>query len=101
VKKAILVMDQSAAGLKSNVGGTDLILKSLGNNSYSLVQNLFSMKKVSWELMDALGRELQQQPLKETQQIKIDLDLSSYAPGVYYLKLYADDKASVIKLPVR
>jgi hypothetical protein len=101
VQKAILVMDQSAVGLKSNAGGTNLIVKSLGNNNYSLVQNLSSIKRVSWELRDALGRELQQQSSKETQQIKIDLDLDAYAPGVYYLKLYMDDKAAVIKLPVR
>jgi hypothetical protein len=101
VRKAILVMDQSAVGLKSNSGGTDLILRSLGNNNYSLEQHLSSAKKVSWELRDALGRSLQQQPSGEVQNIKIDLDLSTYAPGVYYLKLSEDDKASVIKLPVR
>jgi hypothetical protein len=50
------------------------------------------------ELYNYQGKQLMNKSFQFNTSTATEVDISSYAPGIYFLKLYASDSFDVIKL---
>jgi PKD repeat protein len=99
VSRGIYISDK-VVGLKNLQAERDIKLLTLSNDHFIIEQELNASCNLSYQLRDAQGKTLTEQRSTTVNHISIDLDLSSYAKGIYFLTVVRDHAPLVIKLPV-
>lgn len=97
--KTIVVVNK-AVGIKTNSYYSELKVRTLSANHYLVEQELKVSGKLSYTLKDVQGKLLIEQKESSVNKISIDLDLSTFKTGIYFLSLELDKKVNVIKLSV-
>ncbi|MDP2386939.1 MAG: T9SS type A sorting domain-containing protein [Bacteroidota bacterium] len=92
-----VVIVNDILGIKPN-SSEDITIKTLSENVYLVQQKLPVPQQISATLVDALGKELYHFGTSTTNTVNLNIDLSAFESGVYYLKLSKDKEIETIKL---
>lgn len=95
-----IVVTSKPVGIKTISFNEKLMVQTLSQNHYVLQQELKGLSSLSYTLTDVQAKRVLEQSTQSVSRVHIDLDLSAFDPGVYFLSLKLNDKTSVIKLTV-
>ncbi|MDI1355656.1 MAG: T9SS type A sorting domain-containing protein [bacterium] len=99
--KFITVID-NPVGIESRVGLQDhLTVMTLAENEYLLDQKFETPCEVTFELYDSLGRLMKNFGTQETDHLSLKLDLSTFSPGMYVLRITVPSEQHSLKFMVR
>ncbi len=99
IARNVIVVNK-AVGIKSLSYNGELKIRTISNNHYIIEQELRSSANLGYTLKDAQGKLVLEQSKRSVNGVNIDLDLSNYQAGIYFLSIELDKKTSVQKLSV-
>ncbi len=99
ISKNIVAMNKPV-GIKDLSLNDELIVRTLQNNKYVIEQDLKTFGDLSYNLKDAQGKIILQKNKQSVSEVKLEIDLSTYENGIYFLSIKLDDKVKTVKLTV-
>ena len=96
-----IVVTNAATGIMSYSEGSSLVLKTLGDNEFTLHGNVKGNGVLNIKLHDVLGKLIIDYGNYNSDDINLPVNLQGYKAGIYFLDITGDNMRQTIKLPVK
>jgi len=101
VTRNIVVTNKPVGINNISNANSKLTIKTLGNDQFLIQQKFNNVQSVRYSVQDVTGRSIFKEKVLSTDDLKLDLDLSSYENGIYFVSLNINNSITVVKLIVK